>query len=118
MKANNHNDNYVGAARLVHSQDDWPTLLSKLFQDFTSVLEHEAELIGVRVKPVFERTIADAFQKLILVLMSLFGIGCLIASVVLLVHTRLNWWQSFGATGVGLIVVVTIVSQLGGRRAG
>jgi hypothetical protein len=44
--------------------------------------------------------------------MGLCGLICLIAATVLFLHTWLEWWQAFGATGLTVVLIVFIGARV------
>jgi Flp pilus assembly protein TadB len=108
---NGHSPNDVAVRRPNDAQEDWPTLLGKLFEDFTRVLRGEVRLLGANVEPALQSAIVRGLNHMILAVIGLCGILCLIAAMVLLLHTWLEWWQAFGATGFTVILVVIVGSR-------
>jgi hypothetical protein len=103
--------------RMEHAPDDWGTLLGKLLDDFTRVLQAEIKLLGATIEPAFDTALVRGLNRLILAAMGLCGLLCTMAATVLLLHKWLEWWQAFGATGIGIIVVVLICSLVSSDRS-
>ena len=107
-----HNPNHVAVTRLNHARDDWPTLLDKLLEDFTRVLQGEVRLLGASLEPAVENAVMRCLNHIILAVLGVCGVLCLIGAMIMLLHTWLEWWQALGATGVTVILVVMVGSRV------
>lgn len=112
-----HNEVVSGSVvRMERAPDDWGTLLGKLLDDFTRVLQAEIKLLGATIEPAFDTALVRGLNRMILAAMGLCGLLCIMAATVLLLHKWLEWWQAFGATGIGIIFVVLICSLVSNDR--
>jgi hypothetical protein len=102
----------VAASRVNPPSDDWPTLLDRLLEDFTRVLQGEVKLLGASIEPALESAVVRGLNHMILAVIGLCGVLCLIAATVLLLNTWLEWWQAFGATGLAVVLAVIVGSRI------
>jgi hypothetical protein len=64
--SSDHSHIDIPVSRLNHPQDDWPTLLGKLLEDFSRVLQGELKLLGASVEPALERAVVRSLNHMIL----------------------------------------------------
>jgi Flp pilus assembly protein TadB len=106
------NSSLAPITRVSQSSDDWPTLLGKLLQDFTRVLQDEVKLLAASVEPGLETAVVRSLNYMIFAVIGLCGVICLIAAMVPLLHTWLEWWQAFGVTGAAMVPFVIVSSRM------
>jgi hypothetical protein len=109
--------NNVGPVRVEQRTDDWPTLLGKLFDDFTRILRGEVKLLGAGIALAIDSLVARSVRLMVLAAMALAGLSCLLAAAVLLLHRWLEWWAAFGVMGAALLFIVLVVSLSGDKKA-
>ena len=87
-------------ARQVESAVEWPTLLARMLEDVSRVIQLELQLLEARIAPSLMATVDRAIAGLILLYAGAIGGICLLGAFVLLLHRWMQWWQCLGIGGV------------------
>ena len=89
----------------------WPGLLSKLFVDFTRVVEAEARLLRASIEPTLSTVLDRWLLQIVTAAIALAGCLLLLAAVILLLHEWLPWWESFGIVGTVTVVGAVVCGR-------
>jgi fatty acid desaturase len=80
----------------------WSKLMTRMMEDITrSELERFEANLAKSLRTAVDQVIASLF----LIASGLFGGGCLMAALILLLGQWLPWWLSFAVAGLSIIVL-------------
>ena len=96
---------------------EWPTLLGRMLEDLTRVLQLEIQLAENRISA----SLAAITDRILAGLVALFAAAsaavCLVAALILLLHQWLAWWESLAAGGGAILAVGVIAYAALARRS-
>jgi len=95
---------------------DWSTLAAKAIDDLTRIVQSEIRLLETTLKMVLQSEIDHALAILVAAAVLMSGAACLIGASILLLHQWLPWWQSFGISGVVLLIVSAMIRAIAKER--
>jgi hypothetical protein len=108
MKSNGPN---VTIERRPH-QDELPELAARLLADFARIVAAEARLLESNIVGAAQICLDRASIASILIVLRAAGVVALLASLMLLLHLWMPWWQVLGVVGVGAIVAAEVLTRL------
>ncbi|MGH7932627.1 MAG: phage holin family protein [Candidatus Binataceae bacterium] len=97
---------------------DWPALAARAVDDLSRIAEAEIRLFEVGLRDALKDEI-DRILKLIVALAAIgYGVLCVFAAVILLLHQLLHhWWMAFALAGALLLIAgIALVLTLARRR--
>jgi Putative Actinobacterial Holin-X, holin superfamily III len=102
---------------------DWSTLLTRFAESLSRLVRAEILLWETRVKDnvteVAERVVAQVVAFIVLALSAIFGLACILAAYIVLLHRWLPAWQACGVGGLTIILIGLIIFAIlysGARR--
>jgi hypothetical protein len=78
----------------------WPTLLGRMLEDVSRVVQLELQLLEARIGPSLIATADRAIAGLIMLYAGVIAGGCFLAALILLLHKWMPWWWCFTIGGV------------------
>ena len=96
----------------VSRADDWPTLLGRMFDDLTRIIQMEMRLFEANLSNAATGFLDRALSQLVLVATVFAGGACLLAAFIDLLHRWFEWWQAFAIGGVTVLVAGVIVYRI------
>jgi hypothetical protein len=87
------------------SEDElqWPTLLGRMLEDLSRIFQLELQLLEARLGPSLMAVADRAIGALVILYAGVIGGSCLVAALILLLHTWLVWWQCFAIGGLATL---------------
>lgn len=79
---------------------EWPTLLGRMLEDVSRVIQLELQLLEARLAPSLTAMADRAIAGLMLLYAGVIGGSCLLAALILLLHDWMLWWQCFALGGI------------------
>ena len=90
----------------------WPTLLSRMLEDLSRVIQLELQLLEAKIAPALttmaDQAIAGLIAGLVILSAGVMAGVCLLAALILLLHQWIPWWQCFGIGGLVAIACALI----------
>ncbi len=90
---------------------DMPELAVRILSDFARIVAAEARLLESNIVQAANTLVDRVYIAAILVVLAAGGVGALLASVVLLLHHWMPWWQVLGLVGVVAILLAEILRR-------
>ena len=91
------------------TSQNWSTLLGKAIDDVSRIASAEIRLLGIQISASVEGAVESILPIMIAAAIFIGAEACLLAAVVLLLHKWFEWWISFGATGLGALIVGALI---------
>lgn len=82
----------------------WPTLLGRMLEDVSRVIELELKLLEARIAPALITMAERAIAGLVILSAGIIAGACLLTALIMLLHEWMPWWQCFGIGGLVAIV--------------
>jgi hypothetical protein len=89
---------------------EWPTLLGRMLEDVSRVIQLELQLLEAKLAPSLMAMADRAIAGLMILCAGVIGGSCLLAALILLLHGWMAWWQCFAIGGVVTIVCALAVN--------
>ncbi|MGB8681875.1 MAG: hypothetical protein WCD12_03225 [Candidatus Binatus sp.] len=93
------------------SQDELPELAVRILSDFARIVAAEARLLESNVVGAATTLLGQVYLTSTLIVLAAGGIVALLASLVLLLHRWMPYWQVLGLVGVGAIVAAEVLRR-------
>jgi hypothetical protein len=97
---------------------EWPTLLGRMLEDLSHVIQLELQLLEARIAPALTAMVDRALAGLVILCAGVIGGSCLLAALVLLLHERMQiqWWECMAIGGIvaiacGLLAYMSVKSS-------
>lgn len=103
-------------ASRMRGEPEWSSLLGRVLDDFSHVLQIEARLFEANLGRVLMGIVDRALSQVLLVGALLAGGCCLLAALIMGLRTFLPWWASFAIAG-GVVVAAGMAGHLAMQRA-
>jgi|GEM_PF-4847367 hypothetical protein len=97
------------------AEPEWSSLLGRVLDDFSHVLQMEARLFEANLGRVLIGIVDRALAQILLVGALLAGGCCLLGALILGLHTFLPWWCAFAIAG-GAVVAGGMAGYLAMQR--
>jgi hypothetical protein len=91
-----HSSTASGAQADVH----WPTLLGRVLEDLSRVIQLEVRLLEAKIAPAVSATADRLLAGLVVLCAGAMAGACFLAAFVLLLHKWMPLWQCFAIGGV------------------
>lgn len=91
--------------------EELPELAVRILSDFARIVAAEARLLESNIVVAANALVDRVYVAFVLIVLAAGGVVALLASVVLLLHLWMPWWQVLGLVGVGAIVVAEILRR-------
>jgi len=101
------NESEVRLARASH-EDELPELAVRILSDFARIVAAEARLLESNVVGAANTLLDRVYVASTLIVLAAAGVVALLASIVLLLHQWMPWWQVLGLVGICAIVVAEV----------
>jgi hypothetical protein len=82
-----------------HEDANWSTLLGRMFEDLSRVFQLEVRLLEAKLIPALSEVAERAIAASVVLGAGMMSGTCLLASLIFLLHKRLDWWVCFAAGG-------------------
>ncbi|HLH77396.1 MAG TPA: phage holin family protein [Candidatus Binataceae bacterium] len=92
------------AASRNRGEPEWSSLLGRVLDDFSHVLQMEARLFEANLGQVLIGIVDRALGQVLLIGALLAGGCCLLGALIMGLHTFLPWWAAFAIAGGGVMV--------------
>lgn len=96
-------------ARPTPHQEELPELGVRILSDFARIVAAEARLLESNIVEAAESFLDRLYLASILIVLVAAGIVAILASLALLLHHWMRWWQVMGVLGVGAIIVAGVL---------
>lgn len=103
MKSN-ESDRNASAPR----EADLPDLAVRILSDFARIVAGEARLLESNIAGAAQTFLDRVYVASTLIVLAVAGVVAILASVVLLLHQWMPWWQVLGLVGIGAVVVAEV----------
>jgi hypothetical protein len=95
---------------------EWPTLLGRMFENLSRVIQLELQLLEARIGPSLMAMADRAIAGLVILYAGVIGGSCLLAALILLLHQWMQWWQCLALGGIvaiacGLVAYMSLKSS-------
>ncbi len=91
---------------------EWTTLLGRMLEDLSRVIQLELQLVEARIAPALVAMADRAIAGLVMVCAGVIAGACLLAALILLLHIWLQWWECFAIAGV-VALICALVARTG-----
>jgi hypothetical protein len=91
--------------------EELPELAVRILSDFARIVAAEARLLESNIVVAANALVDRVYVAFVLIVLAAGGVVALLASVVLLLHLWMPWWQVLGLVGVGAIVIAEILRR-------
>lgn len=91
--------------------EELPELAVRILSDFARIVAAEARLLESNIVVAANALVDRVYVAFVLIVLAAGGVVALLASVVLLLHLWMPWWQVLGLVGVVAIVVAEILRR-------
>jgi hypothetical protein len=92
-------------------QEELPELAVRILSDFARIVAGEARLIESNLVDGAQSLLDRAYIASVLAVLAVVGVVGLLASVALLLHHWMPWWQVMGVIGLFAIVLAEILRR-------
>jgi hypothetical protein len=82
---------------------EWPTLLGRMLEDLSRVIQLELQLLEARIAPSLMAMADRAIAGLVILCAGVIGGSCLLAALILLLHQWMQWWECLAIAGIAAI---------------
>jgi hypothetical protein len=93
------------------SQDELPELAVRILSDFARIVAAEARLLESNIFGAAQTLLGQVYLTSTLIVLAAAGVVALLASLVLLLHQWMPYWQVLGLVGTGAIVVAEVLRR-------
>jgi ABC-type proline/glycine betaine transport system permease subunit len=112
---------HSAAAHGPETVEQWPTLFSRMFEDFSRVVQLELQLLEARMARSLTALADRAIAALIILYAGVVAGCCLLTALILLLHEWMQWWQCFAIGGLvaiacGVAVYLGVTTSLAPGR--
>ena len=83
---------------------EWPTLLGRMIEDLSRVIQLELQLLQARIGPSLTAMVDRAIAGLVILCAGAIGGACLLAALILLLHQWMPWWECLATGGIVAMV--------------
>lgn len=95
---------------------EWPTLLGRMLEDLSRVIQLELQLLEARIAPSLMAMADRAIAGLVILCAGVIGGSCLLAALIVLLHEWMRWWQCLATGGIvaiacGLVAYLSVKSS-------
>jgi hypothetical protein len=90
------------------ASNEWPTLLARMVDDLSRIVETELRLFEANLVGLLSSTVDRAIAGMLMVAASVVGATCLLVALILLLHNWLEWWQAVGIVGLAMVLPALI----------
>lgn len=87
---------------------DLPDLAVRILSDFARIVAGEARLLESNIAGAARTFLDRVYVASTLIVLAAAGVVAILASVVLLLHQWMPWWQVLGLVGIGAVVVAEV----------
>jgi hypothetical protein len=92
-------------------EDELPELAVRILSDFARIVAAEARLIEANIVGAAQSLLDRVYITSTLIVLAAAGVLALVASVILLLHQWLPWWQVLGVVGVTAILAAEVLRR-------
>ncbi len=92
-------------------RDELPELAVRILSDFARIIAAEARLLESNIVGAAQTLLGQVYLTSTLIALAAAGVVALLASLVLLLHQWMPYWQVFGLVGIGAIVVAEVLRR-------
>jgi len=115
QEATRHNQ-YDAPASGSDTGTEWPTLLGRMLEDLSRVIQLEIQLLEAKIAPSLIAMADRAIAGMVILYAGVIGGSCLLAALILLLHQWMQWWQCLAIGGVvaiacGLVAYMSLKSS-------
>lgn len=90
------------------TNNEWPTLLGRMVDDLSRIVETELRLFEANLVGLLNTTVDRAIAGMLLLALSVVGGACLLVALILLLHQWLPLWEAIGIVGLAIEVIGAI----------
>lgn len=88
-----------------------PELAVRILSDFTRIVAAEARLLESNIVGAAQTFLDRVYIASTLIVLAAAGVVALLASLALLLHEWMRWWQVLGLVGVSAILVAEVLRR-------
>jgi hypothetical protein len=92
-------------------EEELPELAVRILSDFARIVAAEARLLESNIVVAAQTVVDRVYIASTLIVLAAAGVVALLASLALLLHQWMRWWQVLGLVGVTAIVVAEILRR-------
>jgi hypothetical protein len=92
-------------------EEELPELAVRILSDFTRIVAAEARLLESNIVGAANALLDRVYIASILIVLAAAGVVALLASVVLLMHQWMPWWQVLGMVGLCAIAIAEVLRR-------
>jgi len=92
-------------------EQDLPELAVRILSDFARIVAAEARLIETNLVDAAQSLLDRIYITSTLVVLAAAGVLALLASIALLLHQWMPWWQVLGAVGLCAIIAAEVLRR-------
>ena len=90
---------------------DLPELGVRILSDFGRIVAAEARLLEINIIGAAQALVDRIYIAALLIVVAAVGVVAIIASIGLLLHEWMPWWQALGILGIALILLAEILRR-------
>ena len=90
---------------------DLPELGVRILSDFGRIVAAEARLLEINIIGAAQALVDRIYIAALLIVVAAVGVVAIIASIGLLLHEWMPWWQVLGILGIALILLAEILRR-------
>lgn len=109
MNATKSNDSDLIVER--QPQDQLPELAVRILSDVARIVAAEARLLESNIVGAAQTLLGQVYLVSTLIVLAAAGVVALLASLVLLLHHWMPYWQVLGVVGVGAVVLAELLRR-------
>jgi hypothetical protein len=99
------------ADRELDKGSDLPELGVRILSDFGRIVAAEARLLEINIIEAAQALVGRIYIAALLIVVGAVGVVAIIASIGLLLHEWMPWWQALGILGIALILLAEILRR-------
>jgi len=99
------------ADRELDKGSDLPELGIRILSDFGRIVAAEARLLEINIIGAAQALVDRIYIAALLIVVAAIGVVAIIASIGLLLHEWMPWWQVLGILGIALILLAEILRR-------
>jgi hypothetical protein len=92
-------------------EEELPELAVRILSDFARIVAAEARLLESNIVVAAQTLLDRAYIASTLIVLAAAGVVALLASIALLLHQWMHWWQVLGLVGVCAILVAELLRR-------
>ncbi len=92
-------------------EEELPELAVRILSDFARIVAAEARLLESNIVAAAQTLLDRVYVVSTLIVLSAAGVVALLASLALLLHQWMRWWQVLGLIGVSALVVAEVLRR-------